>query len=172
MHRVYKSKHIWSFLDVTIIPSNFASEIVQVSPSQQNQLGGGGGPKKWSEKSSQNHFPAGPKIQGLPFICSVFHDDCTLDLPHQSSYDVIRENCCFSICLDAWASASFSPYLLSSYQSIINSKDKTNYHPVKVKLLADSKCFQHLSIFRKQSYNSAEKENHISKSSRVKMRII
>ena len=97
-----------------------------------------------SQKSARHSFS---KI-ALIYLCSVFHDS---DILHQSSYDVIRVKCCISIYLDARASASFSPYLLSSYQSIINSKDKTNYRPRKVKLLANSNCLMHFSIFRKWS---------------------
>ena len=70
---------------------------------------------------------------------------CSLNLPLQSPYDVIWVKCRFSICLDAGVSTFFCR-ISWSYQSIINSKDKTNYDPIKVKLLADLRYFQYIFV--------------------------
>ena len=70
---------------------------------------------------------------------------CSLNLPLQSPYDVIWVKCRFSICLDAGVSTFFCR-ISWSYQSIINSKDKTNCDPIKVKLLADLRYFQYIQL--------------------------
>ena len=70
---------------------------------------------------------------------------CSLNLPLQSPYDVIWVKCRFSICLDAGVSTFFCR-ISWSYQSIINSKDKTNCDPIKVKLLADLRYFQYIFV--------------------------